>query len=185
MEIEMTDLFRLSPARLFLAASLCVLALAACTKEKPPEEKVAPGAEASAAPSPDAASAAVDPAREFPKVDPATLTDASPIADVHNALIRPGYQALTDAESTPPTDDAGWKALGASADGVVKGLGLLTTGSRPKDTGEFVKFANAAAEKMKVVQATLAKKDGDSLVLVDGDVLEACNACHGKYRTPK
>jgi hypothetical protein len=184
MEIEMTDLFRLSPARLLLAASLSVLALAACTKEKPPAEK-APPAEASAAPSPDAAAAAVDPARDFPKVDPATLTDASAIPDVHNALIRPGYQALTDAEATPPTDDAGWKALGASADNVVKGLGLLTTGSRPKDTGDFVKFANAAAEKMKAVQATLAKKDGDSLVLVDGDVLEACNACHGKYRTPK
>jgi len=179
----MTDLFRLSPARLLLAASLSVLALAACTKEKPPQEKAPPAAEAAAAPTPDATP--VDPARDFPKVDPATLTDASTIPDVHNALIRPGYQALTDAESTPPTDDAGWKALGASADSVIKGLGLLTTGSRPKDTGDFVKFANAAAEKMKAVQATVAKKDGDSLVLVDGDVLEACNACHGKYRPAK
>jgi hypothetical protein len=172
----------MSPARLLLAASASVLMLAACTKEKPPEEKAPPAAEASAAPS-EAPTSATDPAASnYPKVDPASLTDASTIADVHNALIRPGYDVLTNAESTAPTDDAGWKAVADATDKIVKGLNLLTTGSRPKDTGDFVKFANATAEKMKAVQATVAKKDGDNLVIVDGDAQEACTACHSKYR---
>lgn len=182
----MTALFRLTPARLLLAASLSVLALAACTKEKAPEPAVSASAsptEAAAAAPAAAPTSATDPAASnYPKVDPATLTDASTIADVHNALIRPGYDVLTNAESNAPADDAAWKATATAADNVVKGLNLLTKGSRPKDTGDFVKFANAAADKMKVTIDHIAKKDADDLTFSDGDVQEQCTACHSKYR---
>lgn len=155
--------------------------LAACTKEKPPEDPAAasptPTETASAAPS-----AASDPARDFPKVDPATLTDASSVADVHNALIRPSYQMMTDAEGAPPTDEAGWKALAEAPVGLSKGLALLTTGSRAKDQGDWVKFANAAAEKVKASADNIAKRNAEDLVFSDGDIQTACESCHGKYR---
>lgn len=173
---------RLIPAatRLALVGALAA-ALVACTKEKPPEETAAasptPAETASTAPS-----AAINPARDFPKVDPATLTDASSVADVHNALIRPNYQMMTDAESTPPTDDAGWKALAEAPVGLAKGLTLLTTGSRPKDQGDWVKFAKDAAEKVKGSADNIAKKKGEDLVVSDGDIQAVCDSCHAKYR---
>jgi hypothetical protein len=170
------------------STALAALALAGCTKpaDKTAEAPAAPVAPATPAPAPDATPAApagVDAAaRNYPKVDPATLTDASTVADVHNALIRPGYDRLTDAENTAPTTDDGWKTASDGADMVIKGAGLLTKGSRPKDQGEWVKFANAVAEKTKVTAANLAKKDSDDLVFSDGDIQDACTSCHQKYR---
>lgn len=169
----------LAATRLALVGTLAA-ALAACTKEKPPEETAAsptPTEAASATPS-----AASDPARDFPKVDPTTLTDASSVADVHNALIRPSYQMMTDAEGAPPTDEAGWKALAEAPVGLSKGLALLTTGSRAKDQGDWVKLANAAVEKVKVSADNIAKKNAEDLVFSDGDIQTACESCHSKYR---
>lgn len=160
------------------------LALAACSKpaDTTAATPAAPAAPAAPAPATPAATATVDPADNYPAVDPATLTDASTVADVHNALIRPGYKRLTDAEATAPTTDAAWKYASDGADMVIKGADLLTKGSRPKDQGDWVKFAKAVGEKTKVTAANLAKKDADDLVFSDGDIQDACTSCHQKYR---
>jgi hypothetical protein len=168
------------------STALAALALAGCTKpeDKTAEAPAAPAAPVAPAPDATPAPGATDDAaaNNFPAVDPATLTDASTVADVHNALIRPGYKRLTDAENAAPTTDAAWKEAADGADMVIKGAGLLTTGSRPKDQGDWVKFANAVAEKTKVTAANLAKKDSDDLVFSDGDIQDACTSCHQKYR---
>jgi hypothetical protein len=172
----------------FLCTALAALALAGCNKpaDKTAEAPAAPAAPVAPAPAPDATPAApagVDAAaRNYPKVDPASLTDASTVADVHNALIRPGYDRLTDAENTPPTTDAAWKVVSDGVDMINKGMDLLQTGSRPKDQGDWITFAKAVKEKTKGTADLVAKKNADDLVLTDGDIQDACTNCHKKYR---
>jgi hypothetical protein len=171
------------------STAVAALALAGCSKpaDKTAEAPAAPAAPATTpAPAPDAAPAVpagVDAAaRNYPKVDPASLTDASTVADVHNALIRPGYERLTDAENAAPTTDAAWKAVSDGVDMVNKGMDLLQTGSRPKDQGDWIAFAKAVKEKTKGTADLVAKKNADDLVFADGDIQEACTNCHKKYR---
>jgi hypothetical protein len=141
-------------------------------------------------PAPVASEAAPEPAPEatasggaYEPFDPAQLSDASTIAEVHRALIRPGYDRLTAAESDAPTDEAGWKALSEGTDMIEKGLTLLTTGGRPKgDKADFIKLANAARDKIKPVRELIGQKTTDELVFKDGDLQEACTACHSRYR---
>lgn len=173
-----------------LASAFAALALGACGN-KTDTAANAPASAAPAAPAPAPAASPATPApagadaaaRTYPKVDPATLSDASSAADVHNALIRPGYDRLTDAENKAPTTDAEWKTAAEGADMVTKGATLLTKGSRPpKGEADWVKFANAVAEKTKVTADHIAKKDSDDLVFSDGDIQEQCTNCHSKYR---
>src|SRR5690349_11317722 len=69
----------------------------------------------------------------IPTVDPASITDKSPVGDVMHAFVIPGSETLFAAETEgAPTDDAGWGKLQKGAADVIHGAELLKASGRSK-----------------------------------------------------
>lgn len=159
--------------RSLTAALLAGVLLAACS----------PKTETAAAPAAPAAAPVASSAAMAATAAGAGLSDASTTAEIHNALIRPGSQALFDAESSPPQDEAGWAKLQAAAQQVIAGANMLKTGSRPQGRAEWPTFADKVIAATKITADALAQKKADELVFTDGDMMEGCTGCHEKFRT--
>jgi hypothetical protein len=169
---------------ILIAASIC-LVLAGCAPKQ--EEAKAPEAAAPASAAPDVAAAAakgdVDP--RVPTVDPATITDASPVGDIMHAYVIPGSETLFAAESdTAPTDDLGWAKLRTAAQDIVTGCGMLKHPTRSKGA-EWDKACDTVIEAVKVTAQDIDKKTTENLVFTDGDMMAGCTSCHQKFRDQK
>jgi hypothetical protein len=169
-----------SAATLALAVGLSV---AACSPK--PE---APKAEAPAenlAPDVAAAAAKGDADPRIPTVDPATITDASSVADVMHAYVIPGSETLFAAESADaPKDDTGWAKLRTAAQDIVTGCQMLQKAPRSKGAG-WNKTCDTVMAAVKTSAADLDKKTTENLVFTDGDMMAGCTSCHQQFRDQK
>lgn len=165
---------------------LVCVALTACS----PKEEAARTAEpapAAASPAPDVAAAAAagqgDP--RTPTVDPATITDASSVADVMHAYVIPGSETLFAAESEdPPLTAEGWAKLRNATADIVKGCELLQAPSRSKGAG-WNKTCDTVIAATRKTAASLDKQTIDELVFTDGDMMMGCTSCHQQFRDQK
>ena len=113
------------------AALAVFIALSACApKAEAPKTDVA-AAPADVAPDVAAAQAAGTGDPRVPTVDPASITDASPVGDVMHAYVIPGSETLFAAETEgAPADAEGWAKLRTAAQDVITGTQLLKAKSR-------------------------------------------------------
>lgn len=126
--------------------------------------------------------AACSPATETAKSALAEAADAANVKDVHDALIRPGSDALFAAEAAPPETDEGWRKLEIAAQQVVDGAARLQTGPRVRDRGDWLRIARAVEENAGKAIVAAKARDPDALLLADGDFLVHCEDCHKTYR---
>jgi cytochrome c556 len=108
-----------------------------------------------------------------------------PIASVkqlHEAFITPASDTLFQAESVAPANAAAWRTLHNAALMLAEAANLLMVDGRAKDRGQWMVFArdmrNAAEAGMKAIAAS----DLDDLVAANGQLVDACMACHEPYR---
>lgn len=164
-----------------LALSLLVLAACGQKPEAPKPEPVTPAAE-NVAPDVAASMAAGTGDPRIPTVDPATLTDASSVADVMHALVIPGSETLFAAETEgAPTDAAGWAKLRTATADVIHGAELLKSPSRSKGAA-WDATADTVIAATKITAQALAKNSADDLVFTDGDMMAGCTSCHQQFR---
>jgi hypothetical protein len=170
-----------------LVLSLVVFAaLGACSPKAEPNTEakiVEPPKAVSAAPDVAAAEAAGTADPRIPTVDPASINDQSPTADVMHAYVIPGSETLFAAESEdPPTDDAGWARLRTAAQNVITGAEMLKAPVRAQGRDGWVKAADMVIEATRKTSEALAKNNADELVFTDGDMMTGCTECHQKFR---
>jgi hypothetical protein len=80
-----------------------------------------------------------------------------------------------------PRDDEEWTAVAQSAWVVTEAANSLMIGNRPKDTGEWMRFAQELSDTgLRAVRAAEAH-DAEALFTAGGDVYLACTACHAEY----
>lgn len=169
------------------AALAIFIALTACAPkaEAPkPEAAAAPAVATPADVAPDVAAAQAagtgDP--RIPTVDPASITDASPVGDVMHAYVIPGSETLFAAETEgAPTNAEGWAKLRTAAQDVITGAQLLKAKSRSMGP-EWDAAVDTVVSATKVTAEALSKNNADDLVFSDGDMMTGCTACHQKFR---
>ena len=108
-----------------------------------------------------------------------------PIASVkqlHEAFITPASDMLFQAESVAPANAAAWHTLRNAALMLAEAANLLMVDGRARDRGQWIAFArdmrNAAEAGMKAIAAS----NLDDLVAANGQLVDACMACHEPYR---
>lgn len=105
-------------------------------------------------------------------VDPA----ADVVWEAVGTIDTPGH-----TEEIRPETNEDWDAVKNSAWVLVESSNLLLIGNRPKDTGDWTKFAqDLADESLKAVKAAEAR-DAAALFTAGGDVYQACTNCHAEY----
>lgn len=165
------------------AALAIFILLSACAPKAETPETAA--ATASSAPDVAAAQAAGTGDPRIPTVDPASITDASSVADVMHAYVIPGSETLFAAESEDaPADADGWARLNKAAQDVITGAELLKASSRSMGP-EWDAAIDTVISATKVTAEALAKNNADDLVFSDGDMMTGCTACHQKFRDQK
>ncbi|RYZ10663.1 MAG: hypothetical protein EON61_11460 [Alphaproteobacteria bacterium] len=158
------------------------IALAACAPKAETPKSEAAAATAGIAPDVAAAQAAGTGDPRVPTVDPASITDASPVGDVMHAYVIPGSETLFAAETEgAPSDATGWAKLRTAAQDVITGAQLLKASSRSKGP-EWDADVDTVIKATKVTAGALAKNNADDLVFSDGDMMAGCTACHQKFR---
>jgi hypothetical protein len=164
-----------------VSTSLIVLGLALASCAPKTEEAESP---ASLAPDVAAAAAAGAADPRQPTVDPASITDASTVADVMGAYVIPGSESLFAAESEAPADEAGWARLQKAAQDVITGCDLLKSPSRSMGP-EWDATCDTVIAATKQTADALAQKNADDLVFTDGDMMAGCTSCHQQFRDQK
>jgi hypothetical protein len=107
------------------------------------------------------------------------------------SVIDPNADVIWDAVGTiitadgvdeiRPRDDEEWTAVAQSAWVVTEAANSLMIGNRPKDTGEWMRFAQELSDTgLRAVRAAEAH-DAEALFTAGGDVYLACTACHAEY----
>lgn len=163
--------------------ALSLLALAACG-QKPEAPKPAPAEPAAENIAPDVAASMANGTGDprIPTVDPATITDTSPVADVMHAFVIPGSETLFAAETEgAPTDTGGWAKLRSAAADVIHGAELLKSPSRSKGKA-WDATVDTVITATKITAEALAKNNADDLVFTDGDMMAGCTSCHQQFR---
>lgn len=88
---------------------------------------------------------------------------------------------LEGTEHIRPRDDEEWTETAHAAWVVTEAANALMIGNRPKDTGDWMRFAQDLADQgLKAARAAEAH-DAETLFTAGGDMYLACTACHSKY----
>jgi hypothetical protein len=86
-------------------------------------------------------------------------------------------------DRSPKTDEE-WNAVRNSAVTLAESGNLLMISPRAKDDDQWMKMSRALVEtSFKALQAA-QERDAKKLLNVGGDIDEACENCHVKYRPP-
>jgi hypothetical protein len=84
-------------------------------------------------------------------------------------------------EEIRPRDDEEWTEVAHAAWTLTESANSLMIGNRPKDTGDWMRFAQALAdESLKAARAAEAH-DAETLFTAGSDIYLACTACHAEY----
>ena len=92
-------------------------------------------------------------------------------------------------EEIRPRDDEEWTQVAQAAWVLTESANSLMIGNRPKDTSDWMRFAQDLSDtSLKAARAAEAH-DAEALFTAGGNVYLACTACHAKYNieltTPK
>jgi hypothetical protein len=84
-------------------------------------------------------------------------------------------------EEIRPRDDEEWTQVAQAAWVLTESANSLMIGNRPKDTSDWMRFAQDLSDtSLKAARAAEAH-DAEALFTAGGDVYLACTACHAKY----
>lgn len=103
-----------------------------------------------------------------------------PAADVVWESVGTIYTADGTEEIRPRTDEE-WARVSQAAWVLTESANSLMIGNRPKDTGDWIRFAQEFSDiSLKAARAAEAR-DAETLFTAGSDVYLACTACHNEY----
>ncbi len=101
---------------------------------------------------------------------------------VMRAIMLPNSDIVFEAGNEPPTTDEGWLKAQNAALTLAEAGNLLMIGGRSQGRPDWTQLAKGLiAAGQKAYKAAMAK-DPDQMLIVGGDLTDACAACHNKYR---
>jgi hypothetical protein len=107
------------------------------------------------------------------------------LLQVMRGIMLPNANVVFDSGNAPPKDDKGWLAAQNSALTVAEAGNLLMIGGRAQGRADWNQLAHGLiSAAQKTYKAALAK-NADALLDAAGDLTDACDACHKKYRDPQ
>jgi len=110
-----------------------------------------------------------------------TLKPIATVRQLMQTMIVPFSDAVFDAAFEPPTTDAQWTAVRATALALAESGNLLMIGRRARDEGEWMRMARDEVDAAEAVIEAIDAKNATALAAA-GDVLyETCDTCHGRY----
>ena len=125
---------------------------------------------------------------------PTPYNTASSVKDIMVGIVDPQAQLFwhssgsTDTangtETLTPTTKEGWAAAEGAMTAVAESGNLLMLRPRPKDNGDWVKFAKAMTDQALLARAAVRAKNGDKMFETGAALYDTCSACHAKYLLP-
>ena len=103
------------------------------------------------------------------------------VMDVMRTMTIPFSDAVFNAGSEPPKDDAGWQKVRDQAVALAESGNLLLIGSRVKDRAAWVKFSRAQVDAAEMAAKAAGAKDAEAFATAADAVYETCAACHKVY----
>jgi len=88
---------------------------------------------------------------------------------------------IEGTEQIRPRDEGEWTETAHAAWVVAEAANALMIGNRPKDTGDWMTFAQELADNSLKAARAAEAHDADALFTAGGDMYLACTACHAKY----
>jgi hypothetical protein len=88
---------------------------------------------------------------------------------------------LQGTEEIRPRDAEEWTAAAHAAWVVTEAANALMIGNRPKDTVDWMKFAQDLADNGLKAARAAESHDAEALFTAGGDMYLACTACHARY----
>ncbi len=107
-----------------------------------------------------------------------------PVATVNQlmkAIVIPTSDAVFQVAIEGPQDDEAWAAVQNSALLLAESGNLLMIGDRAKDTGDWIKAAQALIEAGTVAFKAAEAKNVDALIEAGDQVYATCEGCHERY----
>jgi len=110
------------------------------------------------------------------------------VDQVMDAIVIPSSQALFDSvvyvngelTQSPQTDDE-WFQLRMRALAVAEAGNLLLMPSRLRDSGDWVKMAQALTDAAVRVEQAADAKNVELMLTTGSELYDACTSCHEKY----
>ncbi len=113
------------------------------------------------------------------------------VKQIMTAVVDPNADLVWDAvgtvitvegrEEIRPRDDEEWDHVGYAAWTLAEAGNSLMIANRPKDTGDWMRFAQELSDQgLKAARAAEAR-DAEALFTAGGDLYLACTACHERY----
>jgi hypothetical protein len=88
---------------------------------------------------------------------------------------------IEGTEHIRPQDDEEWGHVAQAAWVLTESANALMIGNRPKDTSDWMRFAQELADmSLKAARAAEAR-DAEALFTAGGDIYVACTNCHNQY----
>jgi cytochrome c556 len=153
-------------ATMVLAAALTALPAPAVTAQERPPQPATPATPAT----PEAPAPRPDPPR------PATMKEL--MLD----LIYPTSDVLFYVAREEPKNDAEWLRIQLYALTLAETANVLMAPPRARDQGQWMKDAKLLLDVGLTAYRAAQKRDYKTLVDLNGDLYEACQACHVNYR---
>jgi len=88
---------------------------------------------------------------------------------------------IEGTEQIRPRDEGEWTETAHAAWVVAEAANALMIGNRPKDTGDWMTFAQELADNSLKAARAAEAHDAEALFTAGGDMYLACTACHAKY----
>jgi hypothetical protein len=83
-----------------------------------------------------------------------------------------------------PTTNEDWLTVQNHAMIVAEAANLLMIAPRAKDDGEWMQLSKRLRDVSSNAYEIALKQDADALLMVGGEIYDACAACHRKYLPP-
>ena len=103
------------------------------------------------------------------------------VMDVMRTMTIPFSDAVFNAGSEPPKDDAGWQRVRDQAVALAESGNLLMMGSRVKDRAAWLKFSRAQVDAAEIAAKAAGAKNVEALATAADAVYETCANCHKVY----
>lgn len=84
-------------------------------------------------------------------------------------------------EEIKPRDAEEWTQVAQAAWVLTESANSLMIGNRPKDTSDWMRFAQELSDASVKAARAAESHDADALFTAGGDVYLTCTACHEKY----
>ena len=80
-----------------------------------------------------------------------------------------------------PRDSEEWTEVAHAAWVLTESANSLMIGNRPKDTSDWMRFAQELSDTSVKAARAAESHDADALFTAGGDIYLACTACHAEY----